>query len=129
MAGAIYTDNYFNYLHILMKYGAGVLRRRKRATIFIFLEYEKLRFGIVNDKKLKRLLVFVYYKKDEDSKFEPLGQINIHGYYPKQVRKILYEVQKKLRDNIDGYRDRLEQKTIVISRSSNFNYKRKNGFK
>ena len=44
-------------------------------------------------------------------------------------RKILYEVQKKLRDNIDGYRDRLEQKTIVISRSSNFNYKRKNGFK
>lgn len=114
-----------------MKYGSNVLRRRIRARIFLFLQYERLKFAILNDKRKNRLVIFVYYKEeDEEAFYEYVGQINIYGYYPKQVRKILYTIQNKIRENTDGYRDRLKTKNITISKSRNWNYKRKiNGYR
>lgn len=127
--GAIYTDGYFRYLYILMKYGADVVRRRIRAKVFLFLQYDSVKLGILNDKKRNRLIMFVYYKEPtENSLYEYVGQINIFGYYPKQVRKILYGIQIKVRENIDGYRDKLKEKNITISRSRAWNYKRKMGW-
>jgi hypothetical protein len=127
--GAIYTDNYFKYLFILMKYGADVIRRRIRVKMFIFLQYEQVKMAILNDSSNNRLVVYIYYKelKAEDS-FEYIGQVNIYGYYPRQVRKILYNLQKQIRENTDGYRDRLKNKNITISRSRSWNYKRMNGW-
>ena len=128
--GAIYTDDYFRYLFILMKYGSEIIRRRIRAKIFLFLQYDRVKFGILNDKNKNRLLMFVYYKEDEeDSLYEYVGQINIYGYYPKQIRKILYGLQQKIRENTDGYRDKLKQKNITLSRSRAWNYKKMNGWK
>ena len=125
--GAIYTDSYFRYLFILMKYGSDVIRRRIRAKVFLFLQYEQVKLGILNDKKRNRLVMFVYYKEEEDkAQYEFIGQINIFGYYPKQVRKILFGLQKKIRENTDGYRDRLKEKNITISRAVSWNYKRRN---
>ncbi len=127
--GAIYTDEYFRYLFILMKYGADVERRRIRAKVFLFLQYERIKFAILNDKKRNRLIMFVYYKEDvENALHEYVGQINIYGYYPKQIRKIFYSLQKRIRDNENGYRDRLAEKSIVISRSRSWNYKRFMGY-
>lgn len=127
---AIYTDDYFRYLFILMKYGSDIIRRRIRAKIFLFLQYDRVKFGILNDKNKNRLLMFVYYKEDEeDSLYEYVGQINIYGYYPKQIRKILYGLQQKIRENTDGYRDKLKQKNITLSRSRAWNYKKMNGWK
>jgi hypothetical protein len=120
----LYNDNYFRYLFILMKYGADVKRRRIRATIFLFLEYKRVRFGIVNDKKKNRLLIFVYYKETAEQKlFEYLGEVRIYGYYPKQVRKILYNLQKKIRENAE-YRERIIKSPVTISRKRGQNYKR-----
>ena len=125
--GAIYTDSYFRYLFILMKWGADVQRRRIRVKIFLFLQYERVKLAILNDKKRDRLVMFVYYKEDEDkAQYEFIGQINIFGYYPKQVRKILFGLQKRIRENTDGYRDRLKEKNITISRAVSWNYKRRN---
>lgn len=127
--GAKYTDDYFRYLFILMKYGADVQRRRIRAKIFLFLQYEQVKFAILNDKKRNRLIMFVYYKEEADKAlYEYVGQINIYGYYPKQVRKIFYGLQKKVRENIDGYRDELRLKNKTISKSRAHNYKRINGW-
>ena len=71
--------------------------------------------------------MFVYYKEDsEKALYEYVGQINIFGYYPKQVRKILYGLQKKIRDNTDEYRDKLKIKNNTISKSRAWNYKRLN---
>lgn len=127
--GAIYTDNYFKYLFILMKYGADVIRRRIRVKMFIFLQYEQVKMAILNDSSNNRLVVYIYYKelKAEDF-FEYVGQVNIYGYYPRQVRKILYNLQKQIRENTDGYRDSLKTKNITISRSRSWNYKRMNGW-
>lgn len=120
----LYNDNYFHYLFILMKYGAEVLRRRIRAKVFLFLEYERVRFGILNDKKKNRLLIFVYYKETENQKlFKYLGEVRIYGYYPKQVRKILYNLQKKIREN-DEYRERISKSSIAISRKAGQAYQR-----
>ena len=128
--GAIYTNSYFRYLFILMKYGSDVIRRRIRAKVFLFLQYDRVKLGILNDKKRNRLIMFVYYKEDDEKAlYEYVGQINIFGYYPKQVRKILYGIQIKVRENTDGYRDRLKEKNITISRARAWNYKRKMGFK
>ena len=128
--GASYTDEYFRYLYILMKWGAEVQRRRIRAKIFLFLSYDRVKFAILNDKKRNKLVMFVYYKEDsEKALYEYVGQINIFGYYPKQVRKILFGLQKQIRENTDGYRDRLKEKNITISRARAWNYKRMNGFK
>ena len=128
--GAIYTDSYFRYLFILMKYGADVVRRRIRAKVFLFLQYDSVKLGILNDKKRNRLVMFVYYKEPtENALYEYVGQINIFGYYPKQVRKILYGIQIKVRENTDRYRDRLREKNITISRSRAWNFKRKMGWK
>jgi hypothetical protein len=125
--GAIYTDSYFRYLFILMKWGAEVQRRRIRVKIFLFLQYERVKLAILNDKKRNRLVMFVYYKEAEDkAQYEFIGQINIFGYYPKQVRKILFGLQKRIRENTDGYRDRLKEKNITISRAVSWNYKRRN---
>lgn len=125
--GAIYTDSYFRYLFILMKWGAEVQRRRIRVKIFLFLQYERVKLAILNDKKRNRLVMFVYYKEAEDkAQYEFIGQINIFGYYPKQVRKILFGLQKRVRENTDGYRDRLKEKNITISRAVSWNYKRRN---
>lgn len=119
----LYNDNYFNYLFILMRYGAGVIRRRKRKNgIFIYLGYENIRFAIINDKKHNRLMLFVYERDKKTRYFEYLGQINIYGYYPKQVRKILYNTQKKIQEN-DEYRQRLLNSTITISRKGANLYK------
>jgi len=127
--GAKYTDDYFRYLFILMKYGADIQRRRIRAKIFLFLQYEQVKFAILNDKKRNRLIMFVYYKEEADKAlYEYVGQINIYGYYPKQVRKIFYGLQKKVRENIDGYRDQLRIKNKTISKSRAYNYKRLNGW-
>ena len=127
--GAKYTDEYFRYLFILMKWGAEVQRRRIRAKIFLFLQYEQVKFAILNDKKRNRLVMFVYYKEDsEKALYEYVGQINIFGYYPKQVRKILFGLQKKIRENTDGYRDKLKIKNNTISKSRAWNYKRMNGW-
>lgn len=113
-----------------MKYGSDIIRRRIRAKIFLFLQYDRVKFGILNDKNKNRLLMFVYYKEDEeDSLYEYVGQINIYGYYPKQIRKILYGMQQKIRENIDGYRDKLKQKNITLSRSRAWNYKKMQGWK
>lgn len=128
--GAIYTDSYFKYLFILMKYGSDVIRRRIRAKVFIFLQYDSVKLGILNDKKKNRLIMFVYYKKpEENALYEYVGQINIFGYYPKQIRKILYGIQIKVRENTDGYRDKLAQKNITVSRARAWNYKKLNGWK
>lgn len=127
--GAIYTDSYFKFLFILMKYGADVVRRRIRAKMFLFLQYEQVKFAILNDKNRNRLIIYVYYKGLEDKDlFEYVGQINIYGYYPRQVRKILYNLQKQIRENTDGYRDRLKTKNITLSRSRSWNYKRMKGW-
>lgn len=127
--GAIYTDDYFKFLFILMKYGADVIRRRIRAKIFLFLQYEQVKLAILNDKKRNRLIIYVYYKGLEDKDlFEYVGQVNIYGYYPRQVRKILYGLQLKIRENTDGYRDRLREKNITLSRSRAWNYKKMNGW-
>ena len=127
--GAIYTDDYFKFLFILMKYGADVVRRRIRAKIFLFLQYEQVKLAILNDKRRNRLIIYVYYKGLEDKDlFEYVGQVNIYGYYPKQVRKILYGLQIKVRENTDGYRDRLREKNITLSRSRAWNYKKMNGW-
>ena len=73
--------------------------------------------------------MFVYYKKDcQKAIYEDVGQISIFGYYPKQVRKILYGLQKKVRENTDGYRDKLKIKNNTISKSRAWNYKRLNGW-
>lgn len=121
--GAIYTDDYFRYLFILMKYGAEVERRRIRAKIFLFLQYDRVKLACLNDKKRNRLVVFVYYKEEGENKFfEYLGQINIYGYYPKQVRKIFYNMQKKIRENTDGYRDKVREKLVTISKNKSYNY-------
>jgi hypothetical protein len=107
-----------------MKYGAGVLRRRIRAKIFLFLEYERVRFAILNEKKKNRLLIFVYYKETQEQKlFKFLGEIRVYGYYPKQVRKILYTLQKKIREN-DQYRERVSKSSVTISRKRGQAYKR-----
>ena len=127
--GAKYSDEYFRYLFILMKWGADVQRRRIRAKIFLFLQYERVKLAILNDKKRNKLVMFVYYKENtEKAVYEYIGQINIFGYYPKQVRKILYGLQTKIRENTDGYRDRLKEKNITISRARAWNYKRMNGW-
>ena len=127
--GAIYTDSYFKFLFILMKYGADVFRRRIRAKIFLFLQYEQVKLAILNDKRRNRLIIYVYYKGLEDKDlFEYVGQVNIYGYYPRQVRKILYGLQIKVRENTDGYRDRLREKSITLSRSRAWNYKKMNGW-
>lgn len=127
--GAIYTDDYFKFLFILMKYGADVIRRRIRAKIFLFLQYEQVKLAILNDKKRNRLIIYVYYKGlEEKDLFEYVGQVNIYGYYPKQVRKILYGLQIKVRENTEGYRDRLREKNITLSRSRAWNYKKMNGW-
>ena len=127
--GAIYTDSYFRFLFILMKYGADIERRRIRASIFLFLQYKQVKLAVLNDKKRNRLVVFVYYKKDEEKAlFEYVGQVMIYGYYPRQVRKIFYNLQKKIRENENGYRERIAEKAIVISRSRAYNYKRIKGF-
>ena len=77
--GAIYTDSYFKFLFILMKYGADVFRRRIRAKIFLFLQYEQVKLAIINDKKRNRLLIYVYYKGlEEKDLFEYVGQVNIY---------------------------------------------------
>jgi len=129
LKSAIYTDSYFKFLFILMKYGAEVQRRRIRAKVFIFLQYDQVKLAILNDKFRNRLIVFVYYKGlEEGDLHEYVGQINIYGYYPRQVRKIFYSLQKKIRENTDGYRDRLREKNITISRSRSHNYKRKMGW-
>jgi len=113
-----------------MKYGSDVIRRRIRAKVFIFLQYDRVKLGILNDKKRNRLIMFVYYKEDDEKAlYEYVGQINIFGYYPKQVRKILYGIQIKVRENTDGYRDRLKEKNITISRARAWNYKKKMGWK
>lgn len=123
--GAIYTDSYFRYLFILMRYGADIERRRRKGDIFIFLQYNRVKFAILNDKKRNRIMLLVYYKEDAEKAFyEYVGQINIFGYYPKQIRKILYGLQKRIRDNEDGYRDRLQKKNITISRARAWNFKR-----
>ncbi len=110
-----------------MKWGAEVQRRRIRVKIFLFLQYERVKLAILNDKKRNRLVMFVYYKEAEDkAQYEFIGQINIFGYYPKQVRKILFGLQKRIRENTDGYRDRLKEKNITISRAVSWNYKRRN---
>ena len=112
----LYNDRYFHYLFILMKYGAGVRRRRIRVKTFLFLEYERIRFGIVNDKNKNRLLVFVYYKETEEQKlFEYLGEVRIYGYYPKQVRKIFYNLQKRIRED-EQYRERVAKSSVTIIR-------------
>ena len=112
-----------------MKWGAEVQRRRIRAKIFLFLQYDRVKFAILNDKKRNKLVMFVYYKEDsEKALYEYIGQINIFGYYPKQVRKILFGLQKQIRENTDGYRDRLKEKNITISRARAWNYKRKMGY-
>ena len=127
--GAKYSDEYFRYLFILMKWGADVQRRRIRAKIFLFLQYDRVKLAILNDKKRNKLVMFVYYKENtEKAVYEYVGQINIFGYYPKQVRKILYGLQTKIRENTDGYRDRLKEKNITISRARAWNYKRMNGW-
>ena len=127
--GAIYTDDYFKFLFILMKYGADVVRRRIRAKIFLFLQYEQVKLAILNDKRRNRLIIYVYYKGLEDKDlFEYVGQVNIYGYYPRQVRKILYGLQIKVRENTEGYRDRLREKNITLSRSRAWNYKKMNGW-
>ena len=113
-----------------MKWGADVQRRRIRAKIFLFLQYDRVKLAILNDKKRNKLVMFVYYKEDsEKALYEYVGQVNIFGYYPKQVRKILFGLQKQIRENTDGYRDRLREKNITISRARAWNYKRMNGFK
>lgn len=113
-----------------MKYGAEVERRRIRAKVFLFLQYDQVKLAVLNDKFRNRLIVFVYYKGlEEGDLHEYVGQINIYGYYPRQVRKIFYSLQKKIRENTDGYRDRLKEKNITISRSRSQNYKRKMGWK
>lgn len=125
--GAIYTDSYFKFLFILMKYGADVVRRRIRAKIFLFLQYEQVKLAILNDKSKNRLTIYVYYKGlEEKDLFEYVGQVNIYGYYPRQVRKILYGLQIKIRENTEGYRDRLREKSITLSRSRAWNYKKMN---
>lgn len=112
----LYNDNYFKYLYILMRYGADVKRRRIRAKVFLFLEYERIRFGILNDKKKNRLLIFIYYKESEEQKlFEYLGEVRVYGYYPKQVRKIVYNLQKKIKED-NEYRERISKTTVIISR-------------
>ena len=116
----LYNDDYFNYLFILMRYGAGVINRRIRVKIFIYLEYDNIKFAVINDKKRNRLIVYVYER--EDKFFKYLGQINIYGYYPKQVRKIFYSLQKKIQENAE-YRERLLSSTITISRKQSQNYK------
>jgi len=99
-----------------MKYGAGVQRRRIRTKIFLFLEYNRVRLGIVNDKNKNRLLVFVYYKETEEQElFEYLGEVRIYGYYPKQVRKIFYNLQKRIREDVQ-YRERIAKSSVTISR-------------
>lgn len=112
----LYNDNYFRYLYFLMRYGADIKRRRIRAKIFLFIEYERVRFGILNDKKRNRLVIFVYYKETvEQPLFVSLGEIRIYGYYPKQVRKILYNVQKRIKEE-DEYRERVSKSSVTISR-------------
>lgn len=130
--GATYSDNYFNYLFILMRYASFVTRRRIKNKIFIFLEYSPtedrkdgdIRIAILNDKRKNRLVLFIYTKDKEDIEFKYLGEIRIYGYYPKQVRKILYNIQKKIRENDKGYRDKITTKPVTISKARSAAYKR-----
>jgi hypothetical protein len=121
-----FSDSYFRYLFILMKYGADVFRRRIRAKIFLFLQYDRVKLAVINDKKFNRLVIFAYYKKEEEKAlFEYVGLIKIYGYFPKQVRKIIYHLQKDIRENKDGFRDKLKHKDKIISRSIAWNYRNK----
>jgi hypothetical protein len=129
--GATYSDNYFNYLFILMRYASFVTRRRIKNKILLFLEYSPtgdikdgdIRFVIINDKNKNRLLMFVYTKTEVDDVFKYLGEVRIFGYYPKQVRKILYNVQKKIREE-DEYRNKIAKKPVTISKARSSAYKK-----
>jgi hypothetical protein len=129
--GATYSDNYFNYLFILMRYASFVTRRRIKNRILLFLEYSPtgdikdgdIRFVIINDKNKNRLLMFVYTKTEVDDVFKYLGEVRIFGYYPKQVRKILYNVQKKIREE-DEYRNKIAKKPVTISKARSSAYKK-----
>jgi len=129
--GATYSDNYFNYLFILMRYASFVTRRRIKNRILLFLEYSPtgdikdgdIRFVIINDKNKNRLLMFVYTKTEVDDVFKYLGEVRIFGYYPKQVRKILYNVQKKIREE-DEYRNKIAKKPVTISKARSAAYKK-----
>ncbi len=98
----------------------------------LFLEYSPtgdikdgdIRLVLLNDKKRNRLLIFCYIKNSKTKYYEYLGEIRIYGYYPKQIRKILYNVQKKIRENTDGYRDKIIEKPVTISRGRAFAFKR-----
>lgn len=133
--GATYSDNYFNYLFVLMRYASFITRRRIKNKLFLFLEYSPtgnikegdIRFVILNDKIRNRLTLFIYDKTEQSIEFEYLGEVRIYGYYPKQVRKILYNLQKKIREDAD-YRDKIIKKTVVISRARAANYKRWIGY-
>jgi hypothetical protein len=129
--GATYSDNYFNYLFILMRYASFVTRRRIKNKILLFLEYSPtgdikdgdIRFVIINDKSKNRLVMFVYTKTEIDDVFKYLGEVRIFGYYPKQVRKILYNVQKRIREE-DEYRNKIAKKPVTISKARGSNYKK-----
>lgn len=130
-----YNDSYFNYLFILMRYASFVTRRRIKVKEFIFLEYAPtglrkdgdIRIIIINDRKRKALILFIYTLDKETDKFKPLGEARIYGYYPKQVRKILYNLQNKIRDDRE-YRQKFYEGIVTISRNRNYYYKKRMGF-
>lgn len=120
----LYNDNYFRYLFILLRHGSMVTRRRIVHEKMIFVEYQdRVRFAILNDKNKNRLIVFCYLQQEGRIEYDFIGEMRIFGYYPKQVRKILYYKHKEILE--DGeFRERLSTSTVVISKKRARSYKR-----
>ena len=91
------------------------------APNFLELEYDSIKWGIINDKTNNRLVCFLYER--EGSSFKYTNIIRIHGYYPRQIRKIIFTITERLKN--DGeYKKAFLDRGIDVSKNRSESFKR-----